>query len=233
MSSNIDQNEVNKFSNIAEKWWDPKGEFKPLHVINPLRAKYVASKINLHGKLVLDVGCGGGLLSEALDDYGATVMGIDVTEKNINVAKHHAEQSNKSIEYLHLDAKSLVQSKEEFFDVICCLEVVEHVPDPSKLIEDCSNLLKPGGLMFLSTINRNLRSFITAIIGAEYIFNILPKGTHEYEKFIHPSELASYMSKAQVRLIENKGMFYNPITHNAHFNNDLGVNYISYGKKES
>ena len=186
MSSNIDQNEVKKFSNIAEKWWDPKGEFKPLHVINPLRAKYVASKINLHDKLVLDVGCGGGLLSEALDDYGARVMGIDVTEKNINVAKHHAEQSNKSIEYLHQDAKSLMQSKKEFFDVICCLEVVEHVPDPSELIEDCSNLLKPGGLMFLSTINRNLRSFITAIIGAEYIFNILPKGTHEYEKFIHP-----------------------------------------------
>ena len=224
---------MNKFAAIADRWWDPTGDFKPLHVINPLRANYINEKSPLNGLKALDVGCGGGLLAEALHDRGAEVTAIDVTQANIEVAKLHALNRGLAIDYRVITAEELAESQPESFDVVACLEVIEHVPDPGQLIAACSKLLKPGGQMFLSTLNRNPRSFITAIVGAEYIFNVLPKGTHEWSKFIKPAELEKYMRQAQVSLLESKGMFYNPVFHSASLNNDLGVNYLMYGSKNA
>ena len=228
---NIDQQEVQKFADLAEKWWDTSGDFKPLHVINPLRAEYISSKVELEGKTLLDVGCGGGILAEALHDKGAIVTGIDAAGPGIEIAKHHAKKNNKSIDYQVSTAEDLIQKSTEKYDVVTCLEVLEHVPDPKLLVKTCINLLKPNGDLFLSTINKNPRSWITAIVGAEYIFNILPKGTHEFDKFIKPSTLGLYIREGSAELVETKGMFYNPITHKANLNNDLGVNYLMYAKK--
>ena len=229
--SNIDQQEIKKFSDIADEWWNKDGDFKPLHVINPLRANYIKEKTELKDKKVLDVGCGGGLLCEALYDYGAKVTGIDAAGPGIEVAKIHAKDSSKNIKYFEKTAEQLLLDKREYFDVVACLEVLEHVPDPKSLVKTCIQLLKPGGALFLSTINKNPRSWITAIVGAEYIFKLLPKGTHEFDKFIKPSSLAKYVRDAKAELIETKGMFYNPITHRANLNNDLGVNYLMYARK--
>tara|TARA_B100000768_G_scaffold81104_1_gene76952 strand:+ start:338 stop:1042 length:705 start_codon:yes stop_codon:yes gene_type:complete len=231
MTKNIDTAEVEKFADLAQRWWDPKGEFKPLHIINPLRAEFIASKLELDGLEILDVGCGGGLLCEALFDFKGKISGIDAAGPGIEIAKEHAKLNNKEIFYRDITAEELVADESEKYDVVTCLEVIEHVPDPQSLVSACSKLLKPGGSLFLSTINRNPRSWITAIVGAEYIFNILPKGTHEFSKFIKPSELAFYMRTAEINLSETRGMFYNPITHKASLNNDLGVNYLMYGKK--
>jgi 2-polyprenyl-6-hydroxyphenyl methylase/3-demethylubiquinone-9 3-methyltransferase len=231
MTKNIDTAEVEKFADLAQRWWDPKGEFKPLHIINPLRAGFIASKLELDGLEILDVGCGGGLLCEALFDFKGKISGIDAAGPGIEIAKEHAKLNNREIFYRDITAEELVADESEKYDVVTCLEVIEHVPDPQSLVSACSKLLKPGGSLFLSTINRNPRSWITAIVGAEYIFNILPKGTHEFSKFIKPSELAFYMRTAEINLSETKGMFYNPITHKASLNNDLGVNYLMYGKK--
>ena len=229
--ANVDKQEVKKFSDIAEEWWDKDGDFKPLHIINPLRANYIKDKIELLDKDILDVGCGGGLLSEALYDFGANVTGIDAAGPGIQVAKIHAKENNKNISYFEKTAEELNKKNSESFDIITCLEVLEHVPDPKELVKTCINLLKPEGFLFLSTINKNPRSWLTAIVGAEYIFNLLPKGTHEFNKFIKPSMLASYIRSANAELLETKGMFYNPVTHKAHLNNDLGVNYLMYARK--
>ena len=229
--ANIDDQEIKKFSDIANDWWNEDGDFKPLHIINPLRANYIKSKTKLEGEKVLDVGCGGGLLSEALHDFGADVTGIDAAGPGIEVAKIHAKNDNKNIKYFEITAEELNLKESGSFDIVTCLEVLEHVPDPKSLVATCIDLLKPGGVLFLSTINKNPRSWITAIVGAEYIFNLLPKGTHEFDKFIKPSDLAKYVREANAELIETKGMFYNPLTHKANLNNDLGVNYLMYAKK--
>jgi len=229
--SNIDKQEIKKFADIADEWWNKDGDFKPLHVINPLRANFIKEKTSLENKKILDVGCGGGLLTEALHDFGAQVTGIDAAGPGIKVAKIHADKNKKDIRYYEKTAEELIKDNEEQYDIVTCLEVLEHVPDPKSLIATCFNLLKPGGFIFLSTINKNPRSWITAIVGAEYIFNLLPKGTHEFDKFIKPSVLAKYIRDAGGELIETKGMFYNPITHKANLNNDLGVNYLMYAKK--
>jgi 2-polyprenyl-6-hydroxyphenyl methylase/3-demethylubiquinone-9 3-methyltransferase len=228
---NIDKQEVKKFSDLAADWWNENGDFKPLHVINPLRANYIKTKTDLTDKNILDVGCGGGILSEALHDFGGIVTGIDAAGPGIEVAKVHAKENNKNISYFEKTAEVLNEECSESFDIVTCLEVLEHVPDPKNLVKTCVSLLKPGGTLFLSTINRNPRSWITAIVGAEYIFKLLPKGTHEFSKFIKPSELASYIRHANAELIETRGMFYNPINHKAHLNNDLGVNYLMYARK--
>ena len=230
---NVDENEVAKFAELADKWWDKDGDFKPLHKINPLRASYIDNIASVKGKTFLDVGCGGGILAEAIYDKGAEVTGIDAAGPGINAAKAHASKSSKDIRYIEGTAESFYAEDHERFDIVSCLEVLEHVPDPKSLINVCVKLLKPGGNLFLSTINKNPRSWITAIVGAEYIFNILPKGTHEYNKFIKPSTLASYIRDANAELMDTKGMFYNPLTHNASLNNDLGVNYIVHAKKSS
>ena len=228
---NVDSQEVKKFSDIAKEWWNKDGDFKPLHIINPLRVNFIKEKAELKNKNILDVGCGGGLLTESLFDFGAKVIGIDAAGPGIEVAKLHAEQNKKNIDYYEKTAEELNEEKSESFDIVTCLEVLEHVPDPRSLVNTCVSLLKPGGLLFLSTINKNPRSWITAIIGAEYIFNILPKGTHEFDKFIKPSSLASFVRDANAEVIETKGMFYNPITHKAKLNNDLSVNYLMYARK--
>ena len=229
--SNVDEQEIKKFSDIANEWWNKDGDFKPLHIINPLRANYIKEKIELADKKFLDVGCGGGILSEAIYDFGAHVTGIDAAGPGIEVAKIHSKSCNKNIDYFEQTAEELHKERVEYFDIVACLEVLEHVPDPKSLVKTCVDLLKPGGLLFLSTINKNPRSWITAIVGAEYIFNLLPKGTHEFEKFIKPSSLAHFVREANAELIETKGMFYNPITHKANLNNDLGVNYMMYARK--
>ena len=228
---NIDENEVKKFSELAEKWWDVSGEFKPLHIINPVRVDYIQSKINVGGLEVLDVGCGGGILSEGLFDLGAKVTGIDAAGPSLEVARIHAKDYGKDIAYLEITAEELLATSDKKYDVVCCLEVLEHVPDPKALVKACISLLKPNGQLFLSTINKNPRSWITAIVGAEYLFNILPKGTHEFSKFIKPSELAKFIRDGGGNFQESKGMFYNPITHKANLNNDLGVNYLIHASK--
>ena len=228
---NIDENEVKKFSELAEKWWDVSGEFKPLHIINPVRVDYIQSKINVEGLEVLDVGCGGGILSEGLFDLGAKVTGIDAAGPSLEVARIHAKNNDKDITYLEITAEELLATSDKKYDVVCCLEVLEHVPDPKALVKACISLLKPNGQLFLSTINKNPRSWITAIVGAEYLFNILPKGTHEFSKFIKPSELAKFIRDGGGNFKESKGMFYNPIPHNANLNNDLGVNYLIHASK--
>ena len=224
--NNVDPEEIEKFNLLAHKWWDPTSEFKPLHEINPLRLNFIKSSVNLKGKKVLDVGCGGGILSESLASAGAEVTGIDQGDKVIQIAKLHAKESGVKIKYKHINIEDFYKNTDERFDVITCLEMLEHVPDPNSIINTCSKLLKPGGKIFFSTINKNLKAFLFAIIGAEYILNLLPKGTHEYKKFIKPSQLQAWASGNNLSFDSIIGMTYNPITQKYKLSQDTSVNYI-------
>jgi 2-polyprenyl-6-hydroxyphenyl methylase/3-demethylubiquinone-9 3-methyltransferase len=229
--SNVDQSEIDKFSALAHRWWDPTSEFKPLHAINPLRLGWIESIATLAGKKVLDVGCGGGILAESLSKAGGIVTGIDLSNKALKVAELHQLESNTSVQYRSISAEDLAKQEPENYDVVTCMEMLEHVPDPSSVVQACATLCKPGGSIFFSTLNRNPKSYLFAIIGAEYILKLLPKGTHEYDKFIKPSELANFTRQAGLELNEIKGMTYNPITQIYRLGSDTDVNYMIATRK--
>ena len=229
---NLDHEEVNKFDELAAKWWDMEGEFKPLHQINPLRVGFIKDRSILEGKKILDVGCGGGILAEALSELGANVTGIDASENTIGVANSHSKSINSNVRFIQNTIEEFIASNpDEKFDVITCLEMLEHVPSPGEIIKNCSDILKKDGDIFFSTINRNPRSYLFAVIGAEYILNLLPKGTHDYEKFIKPSELAKWIREAGLNSEETIGLSYNPITDNYWLGKDIQVNYMVHAKK--
>jgi len=230
MNSNVDYDEVEKFAVLAARWWDKDSEFKPLHDINPLRLNYIKEQCggSLKGKRILDIGCGGGILSESLANEGAIVVGIDLAEAGLEVAKLHLLESGFDIDYQFISAEDLTDSESESFDVITCLEMLEHVPDPSLIIDACSKLVKQNGRVFFSTINRNPKSYFFAIVGAEYVLNLLPKGTHNYEKFIRPSEIDGWARACNLSVSSMIGMTYNPITKKYKLSDDVSVNFISH-----
>ena len=225
---NTDPQELHKFETLASRWWDPNSEFAPLHEINPLRLGYIDKRVDLAGARVLDVGCGGGILSESLAAKGAKVVGIDAGLAPINVARLHAIASNMQIDYRHTTVETLLEKEEGSFDVVCCLEMLEHVPDPASAVEACSRLVRPGGSIFFSTINRNLKAFVFAIVGAEYVLSLLPRGTHDYKKFIRPSELDGWARSALLSLSSITGMHYNPITKRYTLGDGVDVNYLCH-----
>ena len=232
MKTNVDPSEINKFEALAHRWWDPDSEFRPLHQINPLRIKYIESLIKLDGKHILDVGCGGGILAEGLATKGARVTGIDMADKGLNVAKLHLHESKLDIKYEKSSAEDFAIEHKSMFDIVTCMEMLEHVPDPSSVVHACSDLVKPGGLVVFSTISKTPKAFLFAIVGAEYILRILPKGTHEYRKFIAPSKLAKMARESNLKVEKTKGMGYNPITRVYSLNDQLDVNYILVTQKQ-
>lgn len=223
---NVDAAELQKFATLAHRWWDPNSEFKPLHDINPLRLDYIDRNVRLAGKQVLDVGCGGGILSESMASRGASVTGIDLGEKALKVARLHQLESGAAVAYEHVAVEALAERQPESFDVVTCMEMLEHVPDPASVVAACAKLVRPGGKVFFSTINRNPKSYLFAVIGAEYVLNMLPKGTHEYQKFIKPSELSAWCREAGLDVNDLTGMTYNPFTQVYTLNQDVSVNYI-------
>ena len=226
-SSNVDPQEIAKFEALASRWWDRDGEFRPLHEINPLRANYIDQHSPVCDQRLLDVGCGGGILAEAMAQRGAIVTGIDMGEAPLSVAQLHRRESELDIRYVHTSAEQLAQGEAGRYDIVCCLEMLEHVPDPGAVIAACAELARPGGALYFSTINRNPKAFALAIVGAEYILRLLPAGTHEYAKFIRPSELAGWLRDADLVLEGMTGLTYNPLTRNYRLNpKDLDVNYI-------
>jgi 2-polyprenyl-6-hydroxyphenyl methylase/3-demethylubiquinone-9 3-methyltransferase len=224
--SNVDAAEIAKFSELAHRWWDPNSEFKPLHEINPLRLKWIDTLAPLAGKKVLDVGCGGGILAEAMAGAGAVVSGIDLSEKALKVAKLHLFESGKSVDYQHVSAEDYATQHAGEFDIVTCMEMLEHVPDPASVVAACSRLVKPGGWVFFSTLNRNAKSYLFAVIGAEYVLKLLPRGTHDYAKFIRPAELARMAREAGLETQELLGMTYNPLTKVYKLEADTDVNYL-------
>ncbi len=228
---NVDPAELEKFASLAHRWWDKTSEFKPLHAINPLRLKFIDDLVNLQGKCVLDVGCGGGILSEAMAERGARVTGIDLGEKALNVAKLHQLESGSNVSYRLISVEDLANEVPTTFDVVTCMEMLEHVPDPEAVVRACSQLVKPGGTVFFSTINRNPKAYLFAVIGAEYLLNMLPKGTHEYQKFIKPSELSSWARIAGLNIDGIKGMSYNPLSDHYSLGDDVSVNYLIHTVK--
>lgn len=224
--TNVDTQEIAKFEAVAERWWDRNGEFKPLHDINPLRLEWIDKHLGLAGKRILDVGCGGGLLSEGMALRGAEVTGIDLSEKPLAVAKLHLLESGQKVDYRKISVEALADEMPGAFDAVTCLEMLEHVPDPSSVVASCARLVKPGGQVFFSTLNRNPKSYLFAVIGAEYILQMLPKGTHDYAKFIKPSELARWSKMANLEPAEVIGMSYNPLNKQYSLGCDTSVNYL-------
>lgn len=224
---NADPQELAKFSDLAHRWWDTESEFRPLHQINPLRLDWIDQQVRLAGKQALDVGCGGGILADAMARRGAKVLGIDLATKALKVAQLHAmEAGTANVAYREVSAEALADEQPGQYDVVTCMEMLEHVPDPASVVQACATLAKPGGWLFFSTINRNPKSYLFAIVGAEYVLKLLPKGTHEYAKFIRPSELASACRAAGLSLVGNRGLEYNPITRRYWLSGDTSVNYM-------
>lgn len=223
---NADPRELEKFSALAHRWWDPTSEFKPLHDINPLRLDYIDRAVGLNGQRVLDVGCGGGLLTEGMAEMGATVTGIDLSDRALAVAKLHLLESARKVNYRKISAEALAEELPGSFDVVTCLEMLEHVPDPASTIAACAKLVRPGGTVFFSTLNRSPKSYLFAVIGAEYILKLLPRGTHDYAKFIRPSELARFARDAALEVEDLIGMSYNPFTKTYTLGNNTDVNYL-------
>lgn len=225
--TNADQIELDKFSQLAHRWWDPHSEFKPLHDINPLRLGWIEQLSGgLEGKRVVDVGCGGGILAESMAARGARVTGIDLAEKALQVARLHQLESGAQVDYRLVAAESLAEEAPDAFDVVTCMEMLEHVPDPVSILSACTRMVKPGGWVFLSTLNRNPKSYLFAVVGAEYLLNLLPKGTHDWNKFIKPHELASYARQVGLETVELMGMTYNPFSKAYRLERDTGVNYL-------
>lgn len=231
MTVNADPAELRKFSDLAHRWWDPASEFKPLHEINPLRLEWIQRKHPLAGKQVLDVGCGGGILSEGMAVAGATVTGIDLSEKALSVARLHLFESGLQVDYHHSSAEAFAETHAGRFDAVTCMEMLEHVPDPASTIAACAKLVKPGGDVFFSTLNRNLKSYLFAVVGAEYILKLLPRGTHEYAKFIKPHELARYCRESRLETCEVIGLSYNPLTKVYALGRDTDVNYLVHAQR--
>ena len=226
-SDNFDPAELAKFSDLAHRWWDLESEFRPLHQINPIRLAWIESLVPLEGKRILDIGCGGGILADAMARKGGDVLGIDLSTKALKVAQLHAlEAQTKGVQYKEISAEALAAQQPGSFDVVTCMEMLEHVPDPSSIVKACATLVKPGGHVFFSTINRNVKAFLFAIVGAEYVLNLLPRGTHEYAKLIKPSELASYCREASLDLQQTKGLQYNPFSRHYWLDANTSVNYM-------
>jgi len=233
-TTNVDPAELAKFSELAHRWWDVNSEFRPLHQINPLRLDWIQTLAPLMGKQVLDVGCGGGILSDAMARAGAHVTGIDLATKSLKVAQLHAlETQTPNVSYREVSAEALAAEKPASFDVVTCMEMLEHVPDPASVVRACATLVKPGGWVFFSTLNRNPQSFLFAIVGAEYVLNLLPKGTHEYAKFIRPSELAGFCREAGLQTQASRGLQYNPLTQRYWLDANTRVNYMLATQREA
>ena len=230
-SLNVDPAELEKFASLAHRWWDKTSEFKPLHAINPLRLNFIDDLVGLKDKRILDVGCGGGILSESMAERGADVTGIDLGKKALKVAKLHQLESSSKVDYRLISVEELAIQQPESFDVVTCMEMLEHVPDPESIIHACAQLTKPGGSVFFSTINRNPKAYLFAVIGAEYLLNMLPKGTHEYQKFIKPSELSSWSRDSGLNVNKLRGMGYNPLTDHYSLGDDVSVNYLIHTQK--
>ena len=228
---NVDPLELEKFSQLASRWWDPESEFKPLHDINPLRLDHIDRIAGLAGKTVLDVGCGGGILSEAMAARGAKVTGIDLADKPLKVAQLHLLESGRDVEYQKIAAEDLARQRPQHYDAVTCMELLEHVPDPAATVRACAELAKPGGWMFFATINRNPKSYLFAVVGAEYVLKLLPRGTHDYAKFIKPSELSAMCRNAALSVVDIVGMTYNPLTRVYALGRDADVNYILHCQK--
>jgi 2-polyprenyl-6-hydroxyphenyl methylase/3-demethylubiquinone-9 3-methyltransferase len=230
---NVDHAEVSKFEQLASRWWDPNSEFKPLHDINPLRLEYIDQRTGLAGKKVIDVGCGGGILAESMARRGAVVSGIDAGQAPLTVARLHALDADIQVDYEQSTAENFAAGHAGQFEVVTCMEMLEHVPDPASVIQACADLAQPGADLFFSTINRNPKAYAFAIIGAEYLLGMLPRGTHDYTKFIRPSELERWLRQAGLELLEIRGMSYNPLTRQYTLGNDIDVNYLLHARKNA